>query len=132
MVGCTRRKSESQKAERNGDFGSGTYGSSPTLGATLDTLPSTCPRLAAHGAAPSRSATGDPVTLTAADLDSWLGRFMPCAAIRREVSGAVVVVVKDNQILFAKGYGYADRVAHRSVDPETTLFRVASISKLFT
>src|SRR6202789_36141 len=105
---------------------------SPALGATLDTLPPTCPRLAAHSAAPSGSAPGDPVTLTAADLDSWLGRFMPCAAIRREVSGAVVVVVKDNQILFAKGYGYADRAAHRSVDPETTLFRVASISKLFT
>lgn len=48
------------------------------------------------------------------------------------IPGAVVAVVKDGQILFAKGYGYADLEAGRPVDPSETLFRIGSVSKLFT
>jgi CubicO group peptidase (beta-lactamase class C family) len=44
----------------------------------------------------------------------------------------VVVVVKDREILFAKGYGYADLESKRPMDPEKTLVRVGSISKLLT
>jgi hypothetical protein len=40
--------------------------------------------------------------------------------------------VKDSQVVLQKGYGYADFAARRRVDPERTLFRVGSISKLFT
>src|SRR5665213_3480932 len=105
---------------------------SPAPGAIPGRLPAACPRPAAHSAAPGAGTTGNPVTLTSADLDIWLSGFIRCAIDRRGVSGAVVVVVKDNQLLFAKGYGYADKAVHRAVDPETTLFRVASISKLFT
>jgi CubicO group peptidase (beta-lactamase class C family) len=105
---------------------------SPALGATLGRPAPDCPRSAAHSVTPGAGATAILVKLTAGDLDLWLDRFMPCAVSRREVSGAVVVVVKDDQILFAKGYGYADTQAHRPIDPETTLFRVASVSKLFT
>ncbi len=46
--------------------------------------------------------------------------------------GAVVAVVKDGELWFAKGYGYADLDRQIPVDAEKTLFRVASISKLFT
>jgi CubicO group peptidase (beta-lactamase class C family) len=42
------------------------------------------------------------------------------------------VVVKDGQVLFSKGYGYADLEARIPVDPATTLFRPGSVSKLFT
>jgi len=35
-------------------------------------------------------------------------------------------------VLFEKGYGYADVKWKRPVDPESTIFRLASISKLFT
>jgi CubicO group peptidase (beta-lactamase class C family) len=48
------------------------------------------------------------------------------------LAGSVVTIVKDGQILFAKGYGYADLEARRPVDPATSLFRIASVSKLFT
>ena len=44
----------------------------------------------------------------------------------------VVVVVKDGQVLLQKGYGYADVEKHKPVDPERTLFRPGSVSKLFT
>src|SRR5574339_187316 len=49
----------------------------------------------------------------------------------KHVPGAVVVVVKDGRVFFSKGYGYADLEARAPVDPETTLFRPGSVSKLF-
>ena len=73
-----------------------------------------------------------PAPLSKQDLDAWLDGYMPYALARGDVAGAVVVVVKDGQVLTEKGYGYADMAAQRPVDPETTLFRPGSVSKLFT
>ena len=70
--------------------------------------------------------------LTATDLEAWLDGFMPFALERGDIAGAVVVVVKDGQVLLQKGYGYAD-VDKRSRSIRTqTLFRPGSVSKLFT
>lgn len=46
--------------------------------------------------------------------------------------GATVSVVHGGQVVFAQGYGYADVAKHQSVSPTSTLFRVGSISKVFT
>jgi CubicO group peptidase (beta-lactamase class C family) len=73
-----------------------------------------------------------PVALTASDLNTYLDGYMPYALQRGDVAGAVVVVVKDGQVLFEKGYGYADVAARKPVDPQTTVFRTGSVSKLFT
>lgn len=70
--------------------------------------------------------------LTAADAGAWLDGLFPYGLKKNNLAGAVVVVVKDGQILLAKGYGYADVAAKKPVDPMTTLFRVGSISKTFT
>jgi len=70
--------------------------------------------------------------LTADDVDTWLDGFMPFAITRGDIAGAVVVVVKGGQILTQRGYGYADVAAGRKVDPQKTLFRVGSISKIYT
>ncbi len=48
------------------------------------------------------------------------------------VGGGVFVVVKDTTVIFARGFGSADREAARPVDPATTMFAVASVSKTFT
>src|SRR5438094_2670439 len=69
---------------------------------------------------------------TKEDVEAWLDGFTPYALQRGDVAGAVVVVVKDGQVLLAKGYGYADVAARKPVDPERTLFRAGSVSKLFT
>jgi CubicO group peptidase (beta-lactamase class C family) len=45
--------------------------------------------------------------------------------------GVAVVVVKDGEILFSKGYGYADMENKVPVDPEKTVFEYGSVSKLF-
>ncbi|RJF85821.1 serine hydrolase domain-containing protein [Sphingomonas cavernae] len=70
--------------------------------------------------------------LTRADVDAWLDGYMPYALQRGDVAGAVVVVVKDGQVLTQRGYGFADVATRKPVDPNATLFRPGSVSKLFT
>jgi len=70
--------------------------------------------------------------LTRSDLEAWLDGFLPYALAHGEIAGAVVAVVKDDQVLLEKGYGYADIANKTPVDPERTLFRFGSVSKLFT
>ena len=82
--------------------------------------------------APATPAPQTTQALTREDLESWLDGYMPFALRRGDIAGAVVVVVKDGQVLLQKGYGYADVAAKKPVDPETTLFRPGSVSKLYT
>ena len=70
--------------------------------------------------------------LTKADIDAWLDGFMPYALKAGGIPGAVVVVVKDGQPLTMRGFGYSDVKAAKTVDPNLTLFRPGSVSKLFT
>ena len=80
---------------------------------------------------PPPAADGRPA-LTRADLEAWLDGYMPYALQTGDIAGAVVVVVKDGQVLLQKGYGYADLAKRTPVDPARHLFRPGSISKLFT
>jgi CubicO group peptidase (beta-lactamase class C family) len=70
--------------------------------------------------------------LTATDLEAFLDGMMPSQLEREDIAGAVIAVVKDGQVLFAKGYGYSDMAKRTPVTPDSTLFRPGSISKLFT
>ncbi|RRD44101.1 serine hydrolase domain-containing protein [Buchananella hordeovulneris] len=74
--------------------------------------------------------------LTKADLDAWLDGKLPDVLTHGKASGAVVTVVKDGEILTNRGYGYATRAENgrpaTPVDPEATLFRWGSISKVPT
>jgi CubicO group peptidase (beta-lactamase class C family) len=70
--------------------------------------------------------------LDATDLGAWLDGRVPYALKAGDIAGAVVVVVKDGKVLLQKGYGLADLAAKRPMDPETTLVRPGSTSKLFT
>src|SRR5256712_12820324 len=73
-----------------------------------------------------------PPALTKSDFETFLDALIPSQLQNRDIAGAVVSVVKDGQILFAKGYGYADFAAKKPVLADQTLFRPGSISKLFT
>ena len=88
------------------------------------------PRRPRRRAAPRPYRSGH--ALTAEDVGAWFDGLVPDAITRGDVAGAVVVVVKDGQVLFERGYGYADVKARKPVDPETTMFRPGSVSKTFT
>lgn len=46
-----------------------------------------------------------------------------------KVPGLAITVVKEDKTIFQKGYGYADMEKKVLVDPEKTIFRIASVSK---
>ena len=49
-----------------------------------------------------------------------------------KIPGVTLSVVKDGEILLSRGYGYANLEQDIPVDPERTLFRPGSVSKLLT
>ena len=51
--------------------------------------------------------------------------------IARHIPGASVALVRGDQVIFAKGYGYADIEKRQPVVANQTLFRIGSVSKLF-
>jgi CubicO group peptidase (beta-lactamase class C family) len=108
----------------------GLLGSILMMTAPLSSPPSPPPPPAHAATAAAAPAAVHP--LAAADVDAWLDGFMPDELATGDIAGAVVVVVKDGQVLTARGYGYADVAARRPIDPERTVFRQGSITKLFT
>jgi CubicO group peptidase (beta-lactamase class C family) len=88
----------------------------------------------AGAAVPGTGATAPTarVPLDAKEVEAWLDGFMPYALQRGHVPGAVVVVVRGDGPVLAKGYGFADLAARKPVDPDATMFRPGSVSKLLT
>lgn len=75
-----------------------------------------------------------PVTVTAsqqkealADIDAFIRRVMDAGG----TVGMSVGVVQGSEMVYAKGFGFADREGRRVVTPDT-LFYIASTSKSFT
>lgn len=73
-----------------------------------------------------------PHPLTQEDLTAFFDGILPLQLERSDIAGASVLVMKDGNVLLQKGYGYADFKSKKPVDPASTIFRLASISKLFT
>jgi len=80
---------------------------------------------------PAQTSPGVPA-ITPADVQAFFDGLVPAELRREDVAGAVIVVVKDGQVLFQKGYGYSDVAQQKPVSPDGTLFRPGSVSKLFT
>jgi CubicO group peptidase (beta-lactamase class C family) len=108
----------------------GPGGDSPA--AALDAADSAASAADAARSASTSSTRDGAHPLTRDDLVTWLDGYMEYALKSADIAGAVVVVVKDGEFLAERGYGYSDVAARRPVDPETTLFRPGSVSKLFT
>lgn len=66
--------------------------------------------------------------LTPPDVAAFLDGIVPYAIRRGNIAGATVAVVAGGQIIFAKGYGYADVKNRRAVIADETLFRPGSVS----
>lgn len=73
-----------------------------------------------------------PAQMTAEDVAAFLDGVVPLQLKQANIAGAVVLVVKDGQVLYAHGYGYSNVKKKTPVTVDATLFRPGSISKLFT
>jgi CubicO group peptidase (beta-lactamase class C family) len=66
------------------------------------------------------------------DFQGFVDPIMADAMQRWHVPGGGILVVQDDDVVFSKGYGYADVERQVPVSPETTVFHVLSLSKLLT
>ena len=73
-----------------------------------------------------------PASVSKEELEDFADRFFVEWMDKLHAPGAAFVLVKDGDIVLSKGYGYASMESRARVNPETTVFRVGSISKLFT
>lgn len=92
------------------------------------------PASAAPAAAAPAAAAPEtvPHSLVREDLEAFFDGIIPLQLERSDVAGATVLVMRGSNTLLLKGYGFSDVKKKQAVDPESTMFRLASISKLFT
>lgn len=100
----------------------------PIVKAPVPTVPVAHP----PATTPTTNVPVSPHPLDQADLTAFFDGILPMQLERSDIGGASVLVMKDGNVLLQKGYGYADVKAKKLVDPVATIFRLASISKLFT
>ena len=95
-----------------------------------------CGSTSSSASLPPREPPSGEHQLTAEDVNAWLDGKLPDALKNEDIPGAVVSVVKDGQVVTTRGYGWADTGASGgqpvAVDPQKSLFRVASVSKIPT
>ena len=69
---------------------------------------------------------------TAEAVEGWADALFAKALDGKRMSGAVLTMVQDGEIVLSKGYGYADYAAGTTVDSDDTRFRIGSTTKTFT
>jgi CubicO group peptidase (beta-lactamase class C family) len=78
----------------------------------------------------ARSPTNGPGN--AQEVEAFFDKLITEQLREEHVAGATVAVVKDGELIFAEGYGYADREERERVVANETLFYPGSAGKLFT
>ncbi|MEM9668023.1 MAG: serine hydrolase [Pseudomonadota bacterium] len=82
--------------------------------------------------APEPSSSAPAAAIDRQALETFIDGIMATALQDQFITGAVISVVSAEDTLLLKGYGLADSETDTPVDPNIHLFRIASISKLFT
>jgi len=77
-------------------------------------------------------ATASTSPIDAADLEVFLDTIIRDQIDELNIPNLTVAVVEAGEVILAKGYGYADIEQGKVVDPDKTMFRIGSTSKLFT
>jgi len=85
---------------------------------------------ATPAAAGARLTPGAPIP--AAELEAFVDGVVRTTMADQHIAGAAVAVVQNGQVVLKKGYGFSNMDPATPVDPDKTLFRLASISKTFT
>lgn len=81
---------------------------------------------------PTTPAAPGVVPLPPAELEAYVDGLVRDAMAADHIPGVTVSIVQNGQVVLKKGYGFANLGPARPVDPDRTLFRLASISKTFT
>ncbi len=112
----------------------------PAAARTVAPTPATTtPPATLPAAAPVVTQTAAPIPaptvhapLPGPELEAFVDGVVRRAMSRDHIAGVTLSVVQNGQVVLKKGYGFANLGQRKPVDPDKTLFRVASISKTFT
>jgi CubicO group peptidase (beta-lactamase class C family) len=66
------------------------------------------------------------------EVEAFIDQLMSDLMVVNQAPGGAIAIVKDGQLLLAKGYGYADLERQIPVVADSTIFRTASVSKTLT
>lgn len=66
------------------------------------------------------------------DLAEFIDGVLDAQRRGNKLSGVTVSIVQNDSLIFARGYGMADIENERPVLPDTTYFRIGSVSKTYT
>lgn len=98
-----------------------------SLGAISATLVLSVPQAAAQTATESTVQPSDAQSLSFAELDAYIEK----ARAEWQVPGVAVVIVKDDKVVYAKGFGVREIGKADKIDPDT-VFAIGSASKAIT
>ena len=85
-----------------------------------------------HLVAPIPAAAGSSALLTPQSAQAFFDQRIPAYLEQYHIAGATVAAVQDGEVVFTRGYGTADVASGAPVEPGATLFRIGSLTKLFT
>jgi CubicO group peptidase (beta-lactamase class C family) len=87
------------------------------------------PRSIQSAQVPAAQLTG---LIDSAELASFVDTIINAQLAKENIPGAVFVLVQNGKVLYRRGYGLANVARRQPVDPEKTIWRIGSISKVFT
>jgi len=79
-----------------------------------------------------RGLSESPASINPDELAAFVDSFMAERMAEERIPGAAFVFVQNGRVLLTRGYGLANVVEQQRVDPDSTIWRVGSISKVFT
>jgi CubicO group peptidase (beta-lactamase class C family) len=79
---------------------------------------------------PERLQSASPIN--ANDLTAFVDSFVTARMTDERIPGAGFVFVQNDRVLLSRGYGLADVARQHRVVPDSTIWRIGSISKIFT
>lgn len=77
------------------------------------------------------AAIAQPLTDTLA-LEAFMDGVLTATLRDKNIAGATLSIIKDGKPVLVKGYGFSDEAKRVPVRPDRDLFRIGSISKMFT
>ncbi len=72
------------------------------------------------------------VDINSDTVKAWADDLFSQSLEEKRLSGAIITVVRDSEVIFSRGYGYADYAAKTVINPDKTRFMIGSITKTFT
>jgi CubicO group peptidase (beta-lactamase class C family) len=93
---------------------------------------SACAGSKPEGKTPASPTASASIVPDSAELASFLAPVFAERMAVEQIPGAVFIMVAGGRVVFSQGYGVVDVGSKRPVHPATTIFPIASITKLFT